>query len=81
MQRNKTYAKILEQQGFFDEAYQIYKELLQVSPNDTQIKQALRRLKKLRTKFIGVNEKQRDFFVQMQTDEEFREFEEWLIGE
>jgi hypothetical protein len=41
MQQNKTYAKILESQGFFKEAFAIYKNLLKEYPNDKEIKQAL----------------------------------------
>jgi len=80
MQQNKTYAEILESQGFFEEAFAIYKNLLQTNPNDKDIKQALKRLKKYRSKFDGVNEKMRDFFITMQYDNEYRKFEEWLIG-
>jgi len=80
MQQNKTYAKILEQQGFFNEAFVLYKKLLKKYPNDIEIKQALKRLKKYRSKFEGVNTKMRDFFIYMQDENEFRKFEEWLIG-
>jgi len=79
MQQNKTYAKILESQGFFKEAFVIYKKLLQKNPKDIEIKQALKRLKKYHSKFEGVNEQMRDFFIYMQSDEEFKKFEEWLI--
>ena len=80
MQQNKTYAKILEQQGFFNEAFVLYKKLLKKYPNDKEIKQALKRLKKYRSSFDGVNTKMRDFFIYMQDENEFRKFEEWLIG-
>ena len=48
MQQNKTYAKILESQGFFEEAFVIYKKLLKQNPEDEEIKTALKRLKKIR---------------------------------
>jgi hypothetical protein len=79
MQQNKTYANILESQGFFKEAFVIYKNLLAENPNDLEIKKALKRLKKYRVSFKNVNEKMRDFFIFMHTDEEFKKFEEWLI--
>ena len=79
MQQNKTYASILESQGFFKEAFAIYKSLLKKYPNDIEIKKALKRLKKYRTSFENVNEEKRDFFIYMDNDEEFRKFEEWLI--
>jgi len=80
MRQNKTYAKILESQGFFKDAFAIYKNLLQMYPNDKEIKQALKRLKKYRSSFDGVNKEMKDFFIYMQSEEEYRKFEEWLIG-
>jgi len=79
MQQNKTYAKILESQGFFKEAFAIYKKLLKQNPNDVEIKQSLKRLKKYRIKFQGINQDKKNFFIKMSTDEEFKNFEEWLI--
>jgi len=80
MQQNKTYAKILESQGFFKEAFAIYKNLLQMYPNDKEIKQSLKRLKKYRSSFEGVNQKMKEFFIYMKDENEYRKFEEWLIG-
>jgi len=80
MQQNKTYAKILEQQGFFKEAFVLYKKLLKKYPNDIEIKKALKRLKKYRSKFNNINEEMRDFFIYMNNEDEFKKFEEWLIG-
>jgi hypothetical protein len=79
MQQNKTYASILESQGFFKEAFVIYKKLLQKNPNDMEIKKALKRLKKYRVTFDNVDVNMKNFFISMQTDEDFRKFEEWLI--
>jgi len=79
MRQNKIYAKILESQGFFKEAFVIYKNLLKQNPDDDEIKMALKRLKKIRDSFNGVNVEKRDFFIKMESDEEFRSFEEWLI--
>jgi len=78
MQQNKTYAQILESQGFFKEAFVIYKNLLQKNPQDKEIKEALKRLKKIRTKFKGVNPNIKNFFIKMD-ESQFNEFEEWLI--
>jgi len=78
MQQNKTYAQILESQGFFKEAFVIYKTLLQKNPQDKEIKEALKRLKKIRTKFRGINQKALNFFIKMD-ESQFNEFEEWLI--
>ena len=79
MLQNKTYAKVLESQGFFKEAFAIYKKLLKKYPNDIEIKQALKRLKKYRLTFDGVNEEMKQFFIEMETKEEFKKFEEWLL--
>jgi tetratricopeptide (TPR) repeat protein len=78
MQQNKTYAKILESQGFFEEAFVIYKKLLKQNPEDEEIKTALKRLKKIRTKFNGTNNNIKEFFIQM-NENQFNEFEKWLI--
>ena len=80
MQQNKTYAKILESQGFFKDAFAIYKNLLKQYPNDMEIKKALKRLKKYRSRFEGVNEEMKGFFIYMNEENEFIKFEEWLIG-
>jgi predicted transcriptional regulator len=78
MRQNKTYAKILESQGFFKEAFVIYKKLLDKNPQDKEIKFALKRLKKIRTKFNGVNKQKKEFFIKMR-ENDFYKFEEWLI--
>jgi len=80
MLQNKHYAQLLLQQGFFDEAFLLYKKLLAKYPNDIEIKESLRKLKKIRLSFKGVNQEKKQFFIEMKSDEEFKEFEEWLIG-
>jgi superfamily II RNA helicase len=78
MQQNKTYAKILESQGFFKEAFVIYQNLLKKNPQDKELKIALKRLKKIRTKFNGINNNMKEFFIKMD-ENNFLKFEEWLI--
>ncbi len=78
MQPNKTYAKILESQGFFKEAFVIYQNLLKKNPQDKELKIALKRLKKIRTKFNKINNNMKEFFIKMD-ENNFLEFEEWLI--
>jgi len=51
--KTKTYARILETQGFKQEALEIYEELLKQN-DDPEIKDAVERLKKRRF-FEGVN--------------------------
>jgi superfamily II RNA helicase len=79
MQQNKTYAQILESQGFFKEAFVIYQNLLKKNPQDKELKIALKRLKKIRTKFNGIDNNMKDFFIRMDEDN-FLEFEKWLIS-
>jgi superfamily II RNA helicase len=78
MQQNKTYAQILESQGFFKEAFVIYQNLLRKNPQDKELKVALKRLKKIRTKFNGTNNNIKEIFINMD-ENRFSEFEEWLI--
>jgi len=78
MQQNKLYAQILESQGFFEEASVIYKQLLQQNPNDKEIKDSLKRLKKIRTRFKGTNKKALEFFIKMK-ENKYYDFEKWLI--
>jgi len=54
MFENKTYALILESQGFFKEALEVYQNILLQNPTDTSIKKEINRLLK-RNKFEGVN--------------------------
>jgi len=54
MPLTKTYARILESQGFKDEALSVYKKLLKINPEDKEIIEAIERLSK-RKKFKGVN--------------------------
>jgi len=54
MFENKTYALILESQGFFKEALEIYEKLLLKNPANTSIKKEINRLLK-RNKFEEVN--------------------------
>jgi len=54
MPLTKTYARILESQGFKNEALGVYKKLLKINPEDKEIIEAIERLSK-RKKFKGVN--------------------------
>jgi len=73
-----TLANIYELQGLKEEALEIYKEILQKDPNNAEAKVAIRRLSGMRKKFLGVDEAMKDFFVKMEEDVEFKEFERWL---
>jgi len=67
----KTYAKLLEDQGYFLEAVKVYKELLKKSPEDKQIKEALKRYK-------DVNLKVLEFFTRMEKKSDYEKLERWL---
>jgi len=73
-----TLANIYELQGLKEEALEIYKEILQKDPNNSDAKIAIRRLSGMRKKFLGVNETMKDFFIKMDSEIEFNEFERWL---
>jgi tetratricopeptide (TPR) repeat protein len=74
-----TLANIYELQGLKEEALEIYKELLKKDKNNTEAKIAIRRLSGMRKKFLSVNKEMKDFFIRMEDDVEFVEFERWLL--
>ena len=74
-----TLASIYELQGLKSEALEIYKDLLKKDPNNKEAKVAIKRLSGLRKKYLGVNEDMKKFFVNMNSEVEFLEFERWLV--
>lgn len=74
-----TLASIYELQGLKEEALEIYKELLKENPNNKEAKVAIKRLSGIRKKYLGVNEDMKKFFVDMDSEVEFQEFERWLV--
>jgi len=74
-----TLANIYELQGLKEEALEIYKEVLKRDPNNSDAKIAIRRLSGMRKKFLGVDSQMKEFFLKMDTDIEFNEFERWLL--
>lgn len=74
-----TLANIYELQGLKEEALNIYKEVLKKDPQNSDAKIAIRRLSGIRKKFLDVNPQMKDFFLKMDTDVEFNEFERWLL--
>lgn len=74
-----TLASVYELQGLKEEALEIYKEVLKKNPNNKEARVAIRRLSGIRKKFTGVNEEMKQFFVNMDSDVEFMEFERWLV--
>ncbi len=73
-----TLASIYELQGLKNEALEIYKDILKKDSNNKEAKVAIKRLSGLRKKYLGVNEDMKKFFVNMDSEVEFMEFERWL---
>jgi len=74
-----TLANIYELQGLKEEALEIYKEVLKRDPNNSDAKIAIRRLSGVRKKFLNVNTQMKEYFLKMENDIEFKEFERWLL--
>ena len=74
-----TLANIYELQGLKEEALDIYKEVLKKDPHNSDAKIAIRRLSGMRKKFLKVNSEMKDYFLKMESDVEFNEFERWLL--
>lgn len=74
-----TLANIYELQGLKEEALDIYKEVLKKDPQNSDAKIAIRRLSGMRKKFLNVNPQMKEFFLKMDSDVEFNEFERWLL--
>ena len=74
-----TLANIYELQGLKEEALEIYKEILKKDSNNSEAKIAIRRLSGMRKKFLNVNAEMKEYFLKMEEDIEFNEFERWLL--
>jgi tetratricopeptide (TPR) repeat protein len=74
-----TLANIYELQGLKEEALEIYKNILEKDPSNSEAKIGVKRLQGERKKFSNLNIQMRDFFVKMEADVEFKEFERWLL--
>lgn len=74
-----TLANIYELQGLKEEALNIYKEVLKKDPQNSDAKIAIRRLSGMRKKFLNIDSQMKEFFLKMDTEVEFNEFERWLL--
>ena len=79
MIKTLTLASIYELQGLKEDALDIYKEILKENPKNKEARVAIRRLSGIRKKYMGVDEEMKKFFVNMESDVEFLEFERWLV--
>jgi len=75
-----TLAQIYEMQGLKEDALHIYQEILKKEPDNHEARVAIRRLSGIHRHFSGVNEAMKKFFITMETEEEFAQFEQWLAG-
>ncbi|HIP02269.1 MAG TPA: tetratricopeptide repeat protein [Campylobacterales bacterium] len=67
-----TLARIYERQGHTADAIAIYSQLLKEEPRNSTLLKAIERLK-------GKNMQKVSFFTAMNTKDQFREFEKWLV--
>ncbi|MCF6339150.1 MAG: hypothetical protein L3J10_00120 [Sulfurimonas sp.] len=74
-----TLANIYELQGLKEEALEIYKEILKKDSSKNDAKIAIKRLSGMRKDFLNVNTQMKDFFLKLDSDVEFIEFERWLL--
>jgi tetratricopeptide (TPR) repeat protein len=74
-----TLANIYELQGLKEDALEIYKEILKKDPTNADAKIAIRRLSGMRKKFLGVNNEMKSYFIEMEEEAEFIQFERWLL--
>jgi len=75
-----TLASIYELQGLKEQALEIYRDILKLDPGNKEAKIAIRRLSGIRRKYRGVNEEMKEFFIKMDSEVEFYEFERWLAS-
>ncbi len=73
-----TLAQIYELQGLKSDALEIYKEILKKDPQNQEARVAIHRLSGIRRHFKGVNTQMKQFFIEMDSEAEFAEFERWL---
>jgi len=76
MPLTKTYAQILESQGFKKDALEIYEKLLKLNTDDDEIKKNIKRLKE-RKKFEGANILKLQEFDKINEQNRY-DFENWL---
>ena len=77
--KNLTLASIYEIQGHRHEAAEIYKTILQENPENIEAKIALKRLTSNRKNYGKANEEMLNFFISMDSQIEYNEFERWLL--
>ncbi|ANE32544.1 Uncharacterised protein [Campylobacter hyointestinalis] len=79
MKNTITEALIYENQGLRDDALEVYKNILKADPTNKEAGSAIRRLSGLRRKNTQANSQMLEFFINLKTEEEIREFKRWLV--
>ena len=74
-----TLESIYEIKGHRHEAAEIYKTILQENPENIEAKIALKRLTSNRKNYGKANEEMLNFFISMDSQVEYNEFERWLL--
>jgi hypothetical protein len=75
-----TLASIYESQGHKMDALEIYWNILEEDPENEAAKKAIERLGRVRKVFKKKDEKMSKMFVEMTSDSEFLEFQNWLVS-
>ncbi len=81
MIKTATLAAVYESQGLKEDALKIYQEILEKDPENKEAQIAVKRLSGVKEKYAGVNQQMLDFFINMNSDVEYAEFERWLVFE
>ena len=81
MIKTATLAAVYESQGLKEDALKIYQEILKTDPENQEARIAVKRLSGVKEKYSGVNREMLDFFVTMNSEVEYAEFERWLVFE
>lgn len=81
MIKTATLAAVYESQGLKEDALKIYQEILKTDPQNKEASIAVKRLSGVKEKYSGVNSEMLDFFVKMNSEVEYAEFERWLVFE
>lgn len=78
--KSLTLASILEFQGHKEDALAMYRDLLKEEPSNKEAQAAIRRLSGMHKRYQGVDTQMKEYFINMSSDDEIKEFERWLLG-
>ena len=81
MIKTATLAAVYESQGLKEDALKIYQDILKRDAENKEAKIAVKRLSGIKEKYSGVNGEMLEFFITMNSEVEYAEFERWLVFE